>query len=98
MHLLCKHAAVTREDGWKEELVTHSGAIQLHSLSLSGVVIDGSAGRSDGRGDFPRPAAAPSDRRRAPWEGILEKGEGGREGRICHARREESGRGPDPDP
>ena len=33
MHLLCKHAAVTREDGWKEELVTHSGAIQLHSLS-----------------------------------------------------------------
>ena len=47
MHLLCKHvAAVTREDGWKEELVTHSGAIQLReslsrSLSLSGVVIDG---------------------------------------------------------
>ena len=44
MHLLCKHVAVTREDGWKEELVTHSGAIQLReslSLSLSGVVIDG---------------------------------------------------------
>ena len=38
MHLLCKHAAVTREDGWKEELVTHSGAIQLlesRSLALS---------------------------------------------------------------
>ena len=38
MHLLCKHVAVTREDGWKEELVTHSGAIQLResrSLALS---------------------------------------------------------------
>ena len=40
--------SLARMDGWMEELVTHSGAIQLHSLSLSGVVIDG-GGRTNGR-------------------------------------------------
>ena len=43
------------------------------SVTCSGAL---AAGRT---GDFPRPrpaAAPPSDRRRAPWEGILEKGEG----------------------
>ena len=96
MHLLCKHAATTREDGWKEELVTHSGAIQLHSLSLSGVVIDGrTGGRTDGRTEgtsirlYPRSESCIEC---APRVGLMEKTHTG--SRLCscsYAARRPSG-------